>query len=98
MVRLITDVPHIYSCAKLHEFSTILAWLFVLNDSLFIKSLSLIVVHNCLKFYFHSFILLIFLVHLIFIFLKLKNSRSYETNGNNFHFSYENSSAALLVV
>ena len=39
-VTLITDVPCSDSCAKLqHEFSDILAWLFVLNDSLFIRSL-----------------------------------------------------------
>jgi len=29
MVTLITDVPRVDGCAKLHEFSAILAWLFV---------------------------------------------------------------------
>jgi len=44
---LLTDVPLVDGCAKLHEFSDILARLFVLSDSLVIRSLlSLILVRT----------------------------------------------------
>jgi len=47
MVMLLTDVPLVDGCAKLHEFSDILARLFVLSDSLVIRSLlSLILVRT----------------------------------------------------
>jgi len=47
MVTLLTDVPHIDSCAKLHKFSAILASLFVF----FISLVSLILVRSpyCLE-------------------------------------------------
>jgi len=55
----VADVRRIDGCARLHKFSAILAWWFVFNDSLFIRSLlSLILVRTV------SNNIFIFVVHL----------------------------------
>ena len=98
MVTLIINMLHIDGWTKLQEFSDILAWFYVLNDSIFIRSLlSLISVRAAVLnifLNFCSFSLLKFLVPVVFVFLQLKNfsSHSRKTIGNNFRFSYENSS------
>jgi len=86
-----TDVPHIDGCAKPHEFSAILAWLFVFQMTVFLfrSLLIFILVRTVLNdFYFRSFGLRKFLFCLLFVFLQLKNSHSRKTNGNNFRFSF----------
>jgi len=94
MVTLLTDVPHIDSCAKLHKFSAILASLFVF----FISLVSLILVHTVLNnFYFRMLRLLkiLYFIHLLFFFNLLVAQRLPLLTVRQHHFTCDHPEAVI---